>query len=107
MERTEKSDLKVSKVCLDLWDQWVTKDLLESLAKTEFQERLEILDHGETQEKMVLLVSTDLQVLLVLLEREELPVHLVLEASKECLDHLENLVNLEKMAWPDYLDNLV
>ena len=49
MERTEKLDHKVSKVYLDLWDQWVTKDLLENLEKMEFQEQLEILDQEETQ----------------------------------------------------------
>jgi len=107
MERMEKLDLKVSKVYMDLWDQWVTKDLLESLAKMEFQEQLETLDHEETREKMDPLVLMDLQVLLALWESEELQVPLVLEVSKECLDHLENLDNLEKMAWLDCLDNLV
>lgn len=107
MERMEKLDLKVSKAYPDLLDQWVTKDLSESLAKMEFQEQLEILDHEETQGKMDRLVLMDLQVLLALLESEELQVPLVLEVSKECLDHLENLVNPEKMAWQGCLDNLV
>jgi hypothetical protein len=103
----EKLVLKVFKACLDLLDQWVTKDLLANLAKTEFPVLLAILALGETQVPMVLLVSMDLLVLRDLLEREAHLAPLVLEGSKECQDHLENLANLEKMVWQDCLGNQV
>jgi hypothetical protein len=103
----EQLVLKVFKACLDLLDQWVTKDLLENLAKTEFPVLLEILVLEETQVQMVLLVSMDLLVLQDLLEREAHLAPLVPEVSKECQDHLENLANLEKMVWQDCLDNQV
>ena len=107
MARMEQLVLKVFKACLDLLDQWVTKDLLENLAKTEFMVLLEILVLEETQVQMVLLVSMDLLVLQDLLEREAHLAPLVPEVSKECQDHLENLANLEKMVWQDCLDNQV
>ena len=63
MAKMEQLVLKVFKACLDLLDQWVTKDLLANLAKTEFPVLLAILALGETQVQMVLLVSMDLLVL--------------------------------------------
>lgn len=103
----EKLVLKVFKACVELLDQWVTKDLLANLAKTEFPVLLAILALEETQVQMVLLVSMDLLVLQDLLEREAHLAPLVLEGFKECQDHLENLANLEKMVWQDCLDNQV
>jgi len=52
MEKMEKLGLKVCKAYLDRLDQWVTKVLLENLARMEYQEPLETQVQGEILEKM-------------------------------------------------------
>ena len=52
MEKMEKLGLKVCKAYLDRLDQWVTKVLLENLARMDFLELLETLVPGEIPEKM-------------------------------------------------------
>lgn len=107
MAKMEKLVLKVSKACLVHQVPWETRDQLVNLAKMDSLELKEILVHEETQEKMV---HPEFLVHLVLLDlwvKEEHQVRQEQEDSKECLEQLANLVSLGKMAWLDFLVNLV